>query len=188
MFKVYGYYIARLERDRRRLLRRAVGPAVGDVELRAVHRAHDEHQRHRPLRRAGRLAPHRRALAARPELHAEHSGWRSGSTCRSPATCSTSSTGRRATTSSRASTSSTFGIAARLSSIRGASSSRSGCGSRLGRSVVPVSSVVRSDDRSTGRPSYRNNRSFAISPRVVASACDARPRCGRRCRAPSAAR
>ena len=54
-----------------RLRRRPVGPAVGDVELRALPRAHHLHQRHQPLRRAGRLAPLRRALPARPQLHAE---------------------------------------------------------------------------------------------------------------------
>ena len=58
LLKVYGYYAAALERQRRRLRRRPVGPAVGGVELRALHRARRPHERHQPLRGAGRLAAH----------------------------------------------------------------------------------------------------------------------------------
>ena len=62
---------AALEGQRRGVLRRPVGPALGDVELRAVHRAHDIHEQHQPLRGEGRLAPLRLPLADRPQLHAE---------------------------------------------------------------------------------------------------------------------
>ena len=53
MLKVYGYRQLPLERERRRLLRRPVGAAVGDVELRALPQPDHVHQRHEPLRRAG---------------------------------------------------------------------------------------------------------------------------------------
>ena len=56
---------AEVERDGRRLRVRAVGPAVGDVELRAVYRADHQHHRHVPVRRAGGVAPHQSARAAR---------------------------------------------------------------------------------------------------------------------------
>ncbi len=62
---------AAVEGDRGRLLRRPVRPALGDLELRAVHRPDHVHQRREPLRGGGRLAPLRLPLAARPQLHAE---------------------------------------------------------------------------------------------------------------------
>ncbi len=60
-----------LERHRRCLRRRAVGPALGSLELRAVCRADDEHERHEQVRRAGRQPPDRRALADGSEIHPE---------------------------------------------------------------------------------------------------------------------
>ena len=92
-----------------RVLRLPVRPAVGDVELRAVPRAHHLDQRHEPLRGAGGLAPHRLALAARPQLHAELPARRPAATSSSRPTCSTCSTSRPATTSSRRSHNSPFG-------------------------------------------------------------------------------
>ena len=62
---------AAVEGVRRRLLRRPVRSALGDVELRALHQPDHVHQRHEPLRGGGRLAPLRLPLAARRQLHAE---------------------------------------------------------------------------------------------------------------------
>ena len=59
---------------------------------------HDLHERHEPLRGAGRLAPDRRALPARPELHAELPAAAPAATLQLAPTCSTSSTARPATT------------------------------------------------------------------------------------------
>ena len=72
LLKLYGYYQLPLERDRRRLLRRAVRPAVGGVELRAV-RARSTTSTSDANRYAEPAGSRRdrRALAARPELHAE---------------------------------------------------------------------------------------------------------------------
>ena len=127
---VQGLRLARaaLERERRRLLRRPVRPAVADPELRALPQPDDQHERLQPLRGAGRLAPIGRALAARPQLHPELPPEASASTSRSRWTCSTSSTSRPGTTSSRRST--TRPSARRDgTSTRGASRSRPGCSS-----------------------------------------------------------
>ena len=93
-----------LERVGRRLRHRAVGSAVGDAQLPALHRADDQHERHRPIRRTGRLASLRRHCATRPELHAERCRFAAAIQRRGRRrSCSTSSTARPATTSSRTS-------------------------------------------------------------------------------------
>ena len=118
-----------LERDRRRLLRRAVGSTVGSLELRAVRRADDEHERRQPAGRTGRLAHERLALADGLEVHPELPAGRQPRTCSSTPTCSTSSTIRRGTTTSPPCTRPTSRRRDR-STIHDGSSWRRGCGFR----------------------------------------------------------
>ena len=72
LLKLYGTRSLPWKRERGRVLRRPVRPALGGVELRALPRPHHLDQRDEPLRREGGLTPLGRALAARPQLHAEH--------------------------------------------------------------------------------------------------------------------
>src|SRR4029453_6817026 len=60
-----------LERHRRRVRRRAVGTAVGVLELRAVSQPHDLALGHGTVRRAGRHTPSRGAGTGLPELHTD---------------------------------------------------------------------------------------------------------------------
>ncbi len=61
---------ARLARVSRSVRGRAVGPAVGNPQLRALQGADGQHERHEPLFRTGWQPPVTRALSARPQLHA----------------------------------------------------------------------------------------------------------------------
>ena len=70
-FKIYGYYTLPWNATAGAYIVAQSGQPWESVELRAVHRAHDDHERHRSLRRTGGLAAHGRALADRSELHAE---------------------------------------------------------------------------------------------------------------------